>query len=104
MEGPGPKVFLTKALGQEKATKWEDLLNLTKPSPVPPVRLPLPGLAQKPPVGISPPSLFAAAPGGGNTGPRPDPVKTSLGLRARGERSPQAFGLRRAAGTSPMYG
>lgn len=32
MEGPGPKIFLTKALGQEKATEREDLLNLTKPT------------------------------------------------------------------------
>lgn len=31
MEGPGPKVFLTKALGQEKATE-RDVFNLTMPS------------------------------------------------------------------------
>lgn len=86
MEGPGPKVFLTKALGQKKATEREDLLNLTMPSST---------------------SAKAGASGSASTsgtGPRPDPVKTSLGLWARGELRPQAFGLRRGAGKSSNYG
>lgn len=108
MEGPGPKVFLTKALGQEKATE-RDVFNLTMPSSTS-AKAGASGSASTPGAGPEASwthltrSLFTAAPGGGNTGPRPDPVKTSLGLWARGELSPQAFRLRRGAGRSSSYG